>query len=412
MAITLSCEGILKDEESVKELIQQIKTVCEHENLVCDLNEKGGEILVCPEGKIEVSLMNHYACLKTVTSLVGAGYHAYICELFQKIIDQGPVYLAIDDECEYLEDHDFDRIRDNYFYGYLHLLLTNMKAMGEDEEATYAWDERSYLPLAKPGKVITPMGYIDPVEVAHLTIDEAADQFFIWNHLEKNAVFFRNSALSSLWNECLFETSPLSEAKMGVARMICEALEKSHELDMQLKQPQHEYELLCKLLNRKIKMQAENVYEEKIGYRRDHLLYAYGNWLIYETGYALQSFDGNTMILKRHDATSLEWQSTMKVTGYMSNTTINEFADSFVSRSDAIDEFEWQEENIRCKGMIYQCNDETSSTILQAQLLCKSETLMITMELTDLSQQERAMEQLHLICYLEASEKEETDVRI
>ena len=122
--------------------------------------------------------------------------------------------LLIDDECEYLADHDFERLRDHYFDSYLHLLLTNMKQMDEQEEATYAWDNKSYLPLAKSGCVITPMGYLNVREFTHQTLDDAAKAFFIWNDLEKNAFFYRNSALNSMWNDCTFEIS--SEAKADV----------------------------------------------------------------------------------------------------------------------------------------------------------------------------------------------------
>ena len=50
--------------------------------------------------------------------------------------------------------------------------------------------------------------------------------------------------------------------------------------------------------------------------------------------------------------------------------------------------------------------------MIQAQLICEKETLMITIELADLSTCERTMEHLHMILYNKETEREEYDVRI
>lgn len=410
MAITVSCEGILRTPEDKINVMNGIKALCEAEHLYLKQDEEQGEIIVCPEGIIEIEYRPDYAILKTTTSVAGAGYHAYVCELFSKLTKSCQTAMLVDDECEYLEDHDFERLRDHYFYSYLHLLLTNMKQMNEDEEATYAWDNKSYLPLAKSGCVITPMGYLNVREFCHQTLESAAKAFFIWNDLERNALFFRNCALNSLWNDCTFDTN--SEAKKGVALHICEAIEKAYELDHALALPMKQYHHLCQLLNRNERIQdAKDLGIDEIGYRMEEVLYPYGCWLILEEGRCTQTFDGNTMILERHDEEN-EWLSTIRITGYTADQKLKEFAEGFVSRSDADDEFEWEDENIRCRGMRVQLNDENHTILIQAQLICEKETLMITEELADLSTCERAMEHLHMILYNKESERDEYDVRI
>ena len=410
MAITVSCEGILRSPEDKLRVMESIKTLCEREHLFLEQDQEHGEIIVCPEGIIEIEYRMDYVVLKTTTSVAGAGYHAYVCEFFDQLVNSCATALLIDDECEYLEDHDFERLRDHYFYSYLHLLLTNMKQMDEQEEATYAWDNKSYLPLAKSGCVITPMGYLNVREFTHQTLDDAAKAFFIWNDIEKNAFFYRNSALNSMWNDCTFEIS--SEAKASVAEHILEAIEKAHALDQKLPLPMKQYRHLCGLLNRPEKIKtALDMGLDEVGYRLEEVLYPYGSWLILEDGRCTCSFDHNTMILTRCDQNQ-EWLSTMRITGYTADHKLKEFAEGFVSRSDADDVFEWEDETIRCRGMRVQLNDEQHTILIQAQLICEKETLMITIELADLSTCERTMEHLHMILYNKKTEREEYDVRI
>ena len=102
----------------------------------------------------------------------------------------------------------------------------------------------------------------------------------------------------------------------------------------------------------------------------------------------------------------------MRITGYTADHKLKEFAEGFVSRSDADDVFEWEDETIRCRGMRVQLNDEQHTILIQAQLICEKETLMITIELADLSTCERTMEHLHMILYNKKTEREEYDVRI
>lgn len=412
MAITISCEGILRSEEDHIHLLNQIKEVCKNESLHLEWNGKKGEILICPQGCIEITLSHDYVVLKTMSSLVGAGYHAYVAEVFKKLVEQGPIYLSIDDECEYLEDHDFQRIREQYFMPYLSILVGNMLKMDEEDEACYAWDNKMYLPLAKSFRVITPLGYVPIQRLAKLSLEAASEYFFLWNHFDRDAQFYRNSAVHSLWNDCYFEKSKLSEKNKHISEMICDALEKSHEMDAKLSQPLAAYLECTQALGRTPKIHDVEEYAlEVIGYRKENVLYAYGNWLIYQDGMALSKVDGNTMELATYDE-ELQWQTTMKITGYRAEGSLNQFADAFIRRNDAIDEFEWDEEAIKCRGVIYQCHDEENTTMIQAQLISGNETLLISCEIADLSLQEEMIEKLHLIVYLNEPSKEETDVRI
>lgn len=407
--IHVSLEGIVKTNEDQKALIQQIETVCQNEKIPFEINKNEGTIYVCPCGSIDIRFENYYMVAKTNTALVGAGYHVAVCELFQKIIDQGPIYLSIDDECNYLEDHDFERIKETYFIPYMSQLMEQFSKMKEDDEATYAWDDKSYLPLAKENGVITPFGYIYGKECSKLSLAEACDAYFIWNSLEKDALFYRNSALVSLWCDCLFEKSIYDEKHLNLAKSICNALEKAHELDSSLALSVDEYQLLCKVLNRQIQIFDVDQYPNKnIGYRKNHVFYVYGNWFIYFIGNAIQKFDGHTMILEIKEDNMT--QCSMKISGYKNNENMD-FAYRYLNSVDALDSIDFENEGVHTKGVLHELNDGSGTLYLQAQSIKQNEMLMINIECKDMSYYRQAVQMLENI-QMFIPEKNETNIHI
>lgn len=405
MAISCNLEGILRLEEDKKACIEQIQKACDQQHVLFEMKGNTGEIIVCPLGVIKVNFSDYYVTLSTNTALVGPGYHIAVCELYEAIQNSGAIYLSIDDECEYLSDRDYHRIKEDHFDNYLHTLLSNMSNMSESDEATYGWEDKTYLPLAKSGKVITPYGYISAKKLREMTFSDAQDIFYVWKNKEKDALFYRNCALISLWSDCVFENSMQSEKDIRVAKGIIEALEKAHALDQTLPLPIDEYQLLCKTLNvaNRIK-NVEQIHEELIGYRKEGVLYVYGNWFILEKGSALQSFDNNTMILevKEEDETLTR----MSITGYLSDSEIEDYAHRYLNTVNAIDVFEIDSDNIRGRAVLHQLSDEKETLYLQAQLISGKETLMIGCECADMSSVSRIRMILNTIIYMEKERSE------
>ncbi len=407
--IHVSLEGIVKTEEDQKILIHQIQNVCERERIPFEIENHQGEIYLCPCGVIDVKIENYFAVLKTNTALAGPGYHVAVVELFDKIMNEEGVYLSMDDECDYLEDHDFERIKQMYFIPYMSQLMRQFSNMKEEDQATYGWDERSYLPVAKENTVITPYGYISGKQAGSYSIDTACQNFYIWNEIEKDAYFYRNSALVSLWCDCLFENSLYDEKSLNVSKSICDALEKAHELDPLCALPVDEYQQLCKLLHRKNKIFDVDQYPKgAVGYHREFVFYVYGNWFLYFQGNALQSFDGHTMVLKLKDED--EDIMTLKVTGYKNHEKMD-FAYRYLNSVDALDSIDFENEKIHVKGVLHQLNDADSTLYLQAQCLKENELLMINVECRDMTSYKKALLTLENIQHIEM-EKTVQDVRI
>lgn len=409
MAMFLNCQGIVYEgQEEI--ILNALKEVCEQDQLFLDMNGTEGKIYVCPNGVISVKLENHALMLSTNAALVGPGYHVYVVKLYEKLQHASEVYVAIDDEAEYLEDEDFQRLVDRYYDPYMSALITNMASMKEDDMATYGWDEKSYLPIAKEGKIITVLGYLQANELKSLTLTQAKQRYYIWNKIEKDACFFRNSALVSLWCDCLYENSLKDEGSLKLAQSICQALEKAHQLDPQLPLPVDEYQLLCQVLNRKNQIFDVDQYPDTlIGYRRQPVLYVYGNWLILEEGTAVQNFDGNTMILTNYQDD--EVMRLLKITGYKASDPIDHYASRYLNTVNALDTFDFESDNIRGRGVVHELNDEEHLLYLQAQLICDKETLMISCECADMNQVAKAKELLQMILY-ESHERSEINVSI
>lgn len=407
--IHISLEGIVKTKEEEQSLISTIQQVCVENNFLCEMKGHTGTIYVCPCGIIDILFENYYVVLKTNTALVGPGYYVAVCELFENIQKASSIYLSIDDECGYLEDHDFNRIKENYFYPYMDTMMDSFSRMSESDEATYAWDNKSYLPLAKEKSVITPLGYIHAYECSMMRVEEACERYYIWNEIEKDAVFYRNSALVSLWCDCLFEKSGYDEKSLGIAKSICSALEIAHKLDKELPLPVDEYQLLCKVLNQPIQIfNVEQYPRGDIGYRKNHIFYVYGSWFIYFSGLAIQSFDGHTMTLelKNEEETCI----TMKITGYKNDEKMD-FAYRYLNRVDSLDNVDFESDQIHVKSVLHELNDENHSLYVQAQCIKDKEMLMINAECSDMSYYQQILTTLENIQMIEF-EKSEVDVKL
>lgn len=407
--IHISLEGIVKTKEEQKMLIEHIKKVCDEQQVIYSFEQNQGSLYLCPNGVIEIQFDHYYMTAKANSAAVGAGYHVAVCELFEAIQKESPLYLTIDDECEYIEDKDFERIQENYFMPYMARLMDCFSKMKEEDEATYLWDDKSYLPVSKENHVITPLGYIQGKDCGKYSLKEAMDQFYIWNHIEKDALFYRNSALVSLWCDCLFENSIYDEKGINVAKSICNALEKAHELDPTLALPVDEYQLLCKGLNRKNQiLNVQQFPNKKIGYRRDDIFYVYGGWLFYFQGNALQSFDGHTMTLEIKDQESVHLS--MKITGYKNHEKMD-FAYRYLNTVDALDQVDFETNGIHVKGVLHQLNDESSTLYLQAQCLKDKEMMMVNVECSDMSYYQKALVTLENVLNI-STESTSHDVRL
>lgn len=140
------------------------------------------------------------------------------------------------------------------------------------------------MPRGIEGTVVSPFGRICPEYLVERIKDEGierlASEFFMWNNEERDALFYRNTALSALWEDCYFMPSARSEEDMEINSFIIENLEKAAAMDTSLAFPKEDYLLLCRLVEKEpvdVSALPDFISEFPIGYRKDKVTYTLGN---------------------------------------------------------------------------------------------------------------------------------------
>ena len=145
-----------------------------------------------------------------------------------------------------------------------------------------------------------------------------------------------------------------------------------------------------------------------IGYRKNKIFYVYGNWFIYFSGLAIQSMEGNTMILDLKEEN--ESCITMKITGYKNNEKMD-FAYRYLNRVDSLDNIDYENENVHVKGVLHELQDEKNTLYLQAQCISGNEMLMMNVECNDMSYYQQVLQTIENIQMIKFDSKE-VDVKI
>ena len=136
-----------------------------------------------------------------------------------------------------------------------------------------------YIPERQEGKLITHIrsfSYKELKGMANSGMSVAfARDFFVWNEVEKDAWFYRNSAMVLLNQFCCFMPSDRSEQDREVNETIIDLLEKALTMDRRIPFPKKEYLEVCGL-HHHAPMDIEDAVsfheENAIGCRK-HLVY-------------------------------------------------------------------------------------------------------------------------------------------
>lgn len=220
------------------------------------------------------------------TNLVGAGFHKAAIELIDEIVDLNGFPFEIEDDTEYYERRDFEEMRSEHFYKWLSKVMAQCgKRMGDEYKMlAVCWDYDKYIPEEVDGTVISPFGRINLQRFLEREqcegIGAVASEFFMWNNEERDARFYRNSALNVLWEECYFMPSSRFDEDKEINTFIIENLEKAAAMDASLPFPKEDYLLICRLDEREpMDISALPAYESEypIGYRKGKVTYRLGN---------------------------------------------------------------------------------------------------------------------------------------
>lgn len=220
------------------------------------------------------------------TNLLGAGFHKAAIDLIDEVADLNGFPFRVEDETEYYNHRDFEKMRSGHFYYWLSQIVEYCREnIGNDSKSlAICWDPEQYLPEDVDGTVVSPFGRIHLENFVRRAdtegIEALARDFFIWNEEKRDARFYRNSALGAMWEDCCFMPSARSDEDEKTNAFIIENLEQAAALDPSLPFPKEDYLHICRLAGKKpIDVSALPEYRSDypIGYRKGRVTYRLGN---------------------------------------------------------------------------------------------------------------------------------------
>lgn len=271
-------------------LIASAKKVADERYYGLSQWEDGLSISLCPlDGRLymtwekESGLFGQWTVKGECQSTpAGPGLHKAAVE----VLDALPIQkLAVEDETEYWQHRDFDRMLQEHFHPWLKTMVDVFAGQFGEEHTNMCmcWDLNSYMPEDVPGTVVTPVGRLSArwmrETVENQGIEALAERFFLWYHPGKrDALYNRQVALNLLWEHCCYAPSSRSEEDASNNEIVCKNLEMAAMLDRNVPLPRRAYEEICALANRAPALPDGPELEEEFqpGYRKGLVIYSIG----------------------------------------------------------------------------------------------------------------------------------------
>lgn len=333
MSIGFTFTGKIKKPEI---LIQTAKRLAEERHYGLSswdpMKENALHISLCPlDGKLRMAWKKEGGlfALWTVegsccSTPAGPGLHKAAVELLDAL---GLQMLAVEDEAEYFQYRDFDRMLRDHFHPWLKTLVelcAQKVSEGTYSQMCMCWDLDSYMPEDVPGTVVTPVGRFSAQWLKNILeqqgVEALAERFFLWYHPgRRDALYDRTVALNLLWEHCCFAPSSRHEEDASINESICRNLEMAAQLAPSLPLPRKAYAEICKLAHRPpvLLNGPELELEFEPGYRKGLVTYSIGPLRLTIPGcyrYEREQWDSSSGCDKWSDESSLSpiW----RVNGY------------------------------------------------------------------------------------------------
>lgn len=313
--------AIAANEKQRNEVYEIIRLICDQEKL--QLEERGDTIVieVCPQGSILCTQQEDVITLKAHTNHGGPGFHAYCVNLFAWIREECDTACSVSDDCGFLENPDFSRLKYEVFYPWLSD-LKRLLLEGALQHQNYYFDTAQYLVLPKEEAMITSCGYLDHHELEEMDAEALAPYFFLWNEEERDARFYKNCALHLLAKEGYGRYARMNEQSEKYAQMIVDYIDIAYSLDPAISLPLQAYQELCEQLGRETTITDGVMMEEEITQYRQHEVYhLFHEWNIYAPGCCERSYDGvhdELYLMAPYEDASCGWEWMWKIASYAS----------------------------------------------------------------------------------------------
>lgn len=279
MSIGFTFTGRVKKPET---LLVAAQKLAEERSYGVYQREDGLSLSLCPlDGRVYMTWKKEGGLLgqwtvegECVSTPAGPGLHKAAVEA----LDALPIQkLHVEDETEYFQHRDFDRMLREHFHPWLKTMVDMLTGQfGEDHtNVCMCWDLDAYMPEDVPGTVVTPVGRFSAKwmreTVENQGIETLAERFFLWYHPGKrDALYNRQVALNLLWEHCYYAPSSRSREDASNNEIVCKNLEMAAMLDRNIPLPRKAYEEICQLARRAPALPDGPELEEEFepGYRK------------------------------------------------------------------------------------------------------------------------------------------------
>ena len=208
-------------------------------------------VQLCPEGYIWLKWNKRRYQGESQTNIAGPGFHSAVIDFLENLAKREKLALSVEDRTGYFLKRDFLAMRQEYFYQWFSNLMELVSHWDENGEPVFCWPAAYYVPERQKGRLIThnrSFSFQEIKGMTHSGMSAAfAKDFFVWNEIEKDARFYRNSALVLLHQSCYFMPSRRSAEDRQVNQSIIRYLEKALSMDRKLPFPRKEYLEICNL---------------------------------------------------------------------------------------------------------------------------------------------------------------------
>lgn len=273
------------------ELAEKAQSLAKEAGYGIAVGEEGLCIRLCPMGDLEVVWSEDaerpgqwLVDVDCQTTPAGPGFHKAALELAEKLDIGEP---ETDDETDYVNHRDFEKMRQEHFYPWLKTLVKICRktfSERDDSQICLCWNTNLYQPENVGRTAVTPFGRYSLEDMEKILeeggIEALAERFFLWKNEEQDALFYRNRALYALWIQCYFAPSSRSENDRQINGSILEDLEKAYRMEPELPFPHKAYREICALDERTPLVPeggTEFVSAFPIGYRKGLVMISIGN---------------------------------------------------------------------------------------------------------------------------------------
>lgn len=328
------------------------------------------------------------------TNIAGPGFHAAAIDFLDEFEQRSGLTVAIDDETDYYGHRDFERMKTEHFNQWLQNLIELIvdKSSEEEPESIFIiWNPEQYLPADIPQTIVTPMGRFSVPFLSDCAkqIDAFAADFYLWDERAIDARFFRNTALSMLWEDCYFKPGTRSPEDFQINAEIIRLIEKAVRIDPALPIPIDEYLEVCALNNTE-PLPTDDLKEYRsefsIGYRRSFIRQRLGNLMIPLPGSYLYSNEAGRDHIW-YDAADSGWQ-TLRFTAFGGDEPVIEFDDIFDNTAEPPEIFVVRDG--KCKAAFAGEVEENGETYYQiiAEILSGTQVTLVTAYFDDIADKE------------------------